>query len=360
MGREHLFEALTPALMALVWKRGAAAHAPLVVSGFFSSSTGLGQGARLFAQALREAGVELTTLDAGPVLDVPADVAFAAPSDRLPEGGVLVTHFNPTELRRYLPRTLGKALRGRRHIGYWAWELPAIPESWLPAFAYVDEVWCPSSFTAEAVRKAAPPGVPVHVAPHPIFMTPRPPPDRTRLGLPANACVTLMALDLKSTAARKNPRGGLDAFRRAVPEPRPDVRLICKLSGAQQEPALFAALTRETEAREDIILISESLTADDMIRLIASADILLSLHRAEGFGLLPAEAMWLGKCVVATGWSGNMDFMDEASSVLVPWRPLPVDDPQTLYAGGWWADPDIDAAADSLRNLIADPAARAA
>ncbi len=169
-----------------------------------------------------------------------------------------------------------------------------------------------------------------------------------------------MALDLKSTAARKNPWGAFEAYRRAVPEPQPGVKLVCKLTGFRQEPELFAALRQSVEARDDIVLIAEDLAAEDMTRLIASADILLSLHRAEGFGLLPAEAMWLGKCVVATGWSGNMDFMDEASSVLVPWRLIPVDDPQQQYAGGCWADPDLDYAATKLRDLIAEPENRAA
>jgi glycosyltransferase involved in cell wall biosynthesis len=356
---DHALTAITPALMATVWRRGRPAAPPLLVAGLFSSSTGLGQGARLFVQALADA-CEVATLDVGPTLHAPADLGEPRRPARPPEGGVVVTHFNPTELVRFLPRTLGRALRGRRHIGYWAWELPTIPQSWLKAFAYVDEVWCPSSFTAEAVRKAAPAGMPIHVVPHPIFMTPRLEADRSRFGLPIDACITLMALDLKSTAARKNPWGGLEAYRRAMPEPSADVRLVCKLSGARQEPTLFAALKQEAETRSDIVLLSEDLSGEDMTRLIASADILLSLHRAEGFGLLPAEAMWLGKCVVATAWSGNMDFMDEASSVLVGWRPIPVEDPQALYSGGWWADPDLDAAATALRALIADPGARAA
>ena len=355
---DRALTSMTPGLMASVWRRGTPAGGPIVVAGFFSSSTGLGQGARLFVQALADAHVLVATLDAGPVLKVPGDLPHVPARPRLPRGGVVVTHFNPTELIRFLPRTLARALRGRRHIGYWAWELPVIPRSWRSAFAYVDEVWYPSTFTAEAVRKAAPSRVSVRVVPHPIFMTPALDAERTRFGLPDEACVTLVALDLKSTAARKNPWGALEAYRRAVPEPRSDARLVCKLTGVRQEPELFEALRQEANARQDIILISQDLSSEDMTRLIASADILLSLHRAEGFGLLPAEAMWLGKCVVATAWSGNMDFMDESSSVLVPWRPIPVDDPQQLYTGGWWADPDIDVAAASLRALIADPQAR--
>lgn len=360
LGWDRALKAATPALMTVAWRRGRPAQGPLTVAGLFSSSTGLGQGARLFVQALQDADIPVAIFDAGPVLGTPGGLTPPPTDTPLEPGGVIVSHFNPIELLRLLPRSLAQPLRGRRHIGYWAWELPETPPSWLPAFAYVDEVWCPSHFTAEAIRRAAPADVPVRVVPHPIFVTPRLQPDRARFGLPESACVVLMALDLKSTAARKNPWGGFEAYRRAVPTPQPGVKLVCKLTGFRQEPGLFAALQQSVEARDDIVLIAEDLTTEDMTRLIASTDILLSLHRAEGFGLLPAEAMWLGKCVVATGWSGNMDFMDEASSVLVPWRPIPVDDPQQQYVGGYWADPDLDHAAARLRELIADPAARVA
>jgi glycosyltransferase involved in cell wall biosynthesis len=90
--------------------------------------------------------------------------------------------------------------------------------------------------------------------------------------------------------------------------------------------------------------------------LIAGADVLISLHRAEGFGLSPAEAMALGTPVVATGFSGVLDFMDETNALLVPFRSIPVDDPQRIYRGQAWAEPDVDAAAEALRRLRDDAA----
>src|SRR5262249_38782466 len=91
------------------------------------------------------------------------------------------------------------------------------------------------------------------------------------------------------------------------------------------------------------------------------ADVLVSLHRAEGFGLTPAEAMALGTPVVATGWSGVMDFMDADSAILVPSTPTPVKDPQGIYpAGQSWAEPDVAAAAAGLRGLRDAPDLRRA
>jgi glycosyltransferase involved in cell wall biosynthesis len=96
--------------------------------------------------------------------------------------------------------------------------------------------------------------------------------------------------------------------------------------------------------------------------LTASADIVLSLHRSEGFGLVPAEAMLLGKPVIATGWSGNMDFMDTTCAVPIGYRLVPAHDPRGVYdvPGAEWAEADPDEAVAQLRRLADDPALRAA
>ncbi|PXA84626.1 glycosyl transferase family 1, partial [Caulobacter sp. D4A] len=136
--------------------------------------------------------------------------------------------------------------------------------------------------------------------------------------------------------------------------------LVFKTVGAEAAPEAVATLRAAIGEADDVVLLTEAMSPRDKDGLVASCDILLSLHRAEGFGLFPAEAMAAGKAVVATGWSGNLDFMDAESAVLVPSRPTPVRDPQGLYAGGDWAEPDLDFAARALARLIDDPAERAA
>lgn len=360
-GVEATAYALTPALVRANWRRGRPGGEPVTVMGLLRSSTGLGDGARLFLQALQGEGVRAEGLDAGPWAEVAPDLPPWDGADDDPGaggGGALVSHLNPLELERVLRASWARPVRGRRHVGYWAWELPQAPDSWRRAFRFVDEVWAPSAFTADALRALAPASTPVRVVPHPVCARPPAVPDRAGFGLPPDACLVLVALDLKSTAARKNPRGALEAWRRAVPRPRPDATLVCKVGGADVEPALFAALAHELAGRPDVRLLDAVLPQARMDALLASVDVVLSLHRAEGFGLVPAQAMRLGKAVVATGWSGVMDYMTPETAALVRYDLTPAVDPQGLYAGALWAEPDIAHAAELLRELLDDPAAR--
>ena len=366
VGLQAAAHRLTPLWVRMNWRSGRPPGGPVTIAGFYTSSLGIGRGVRLLTAALRRGGMDVQACDVGRVLRVSSDLAVEAGAEAAGQrvadgGGVLITHFNPPELYRWVQRTRGRPLRGRRHIGYWAWELPTLPPTWREAFAYVDEVWCPSRFTAEAVRAAAPAGLPVRVVAHPVFMTPRPAPDRARFHLPQGACVVLTAFDLKSTLARKNPLGAIEAYRRAAPGVDGSSRLICKLTPGRTpaERRLEAEVEAAAAGRPDIVLLREALSEADMNQLVASVDVVLSLHRAEGFGLLPAEGLWLGKPVVATGWSGVMDFLDAQSAALVPWSERPVHDSQDMYTQGWWAEPDLACAAQALGTLMQDPAARA-
>ena len=156
-------------------------------------------------------------------------------------------------------------------------------------------------------------------------------------------------------AARKNPDGTIAAFARAFGDD-PNVELTLKTQNGARFPQALAALRAAAPPR--VRIIDEVWPYSRVKELIAGADVLISLHRAEGFGLTPAEAMALGVPVLATAYSGNLDFMDETSALLVPARQIPVVDPQNIYRGQTWADPDIEAAAQGLRRLRDDPALR--
>lgn len=359
---QRLSRALLPVWFIFVWRRGAKARpgAGVAIQGLLRSAIGIGQGGRLFVDALDRIGISVLQVDAGGWASVYADLDDEGRGDSQAFADVVVSHLNPPELERVVEKSWARAQRNRRHVGYWAWELPEAPQSWRRGFRFVDEVWAPSSFTADALRRIASADVPVHVTPHPVWASPAGAADRSHFYLPEDACIVLTALDLRSTSARKNPMGALAAYKAAAANAAEPSVLVCKVSGAAMEPELFARLRADCEARSDIRLVEQVLAPRDMSSLVASADIILSPHRAEGFGLLLAEGMRLGKAVVATGWSGNMDFMDQTCAALIDYSLTPAVDLQGLYAGACWAEPDLDHAATLLASLISSRDARLA
>jgi glycosyltransferase involved in cell wall biosynthesis len=332
---------------------------PVTVAGFHGAILGLGEGARGLVDALVQADMSTYAWDVSEALGHARRLnrGDEAPP---PQGkGVFIAHMNPPELIQLIASTGPAPFEGKRIIGYWAWELPDIPREWKAAFRYVDEVWAPSAFTAQAIRRSAPRRLPVRIMPHPVPIGDVEP-ARARYGLDPDRVIVLSAFDFRSTLARKNPLAALDAFRRATAMTRRPATLVFKTVGGGDAPAELATLKAMIGDSPDVVLLTNSMSAQDRDSLLASCDIFLSLHRSEGFGLLMAEAMAAGKAVVATGWSGNLDFMDDGSAVLVPYTLQPVHDPQGLYRGGVWAQADTDAASQALAGLIDNPDRRAA
>jgi len=329
-----------------------------VVAGFHGAVLGLGEAARGTVSALASVGVATRAWDVSEQLGHARRLDHGDTAAPAAGPGVMIAHMNPPELIQLIA-TDPTPFEGKRVIGYWAWELPAVPALWKPAFRYVDEIWTPSRFTADAVRRAAPRRMTVRVAPHPVPVSDGSP-DRTRFGLDPDRVVVLCAFDLRSTLARKNPLAALEAFRLATARTRRGAILVFKTVGGAENPAALAGLRTAVGGAADVVLIDEALSAADRDRLLASCDILLSLHRSEGFGLLLAEAMAAGKAVVATAWSGNLDFMDDQTGVLVPYTLIPVDDPQGLYRGGLWAQANVAVAGRALAELIDDDERRKA
>lgn len=341
-------------------RRNLAPTTPVTIAGFHGAVHGLGEGARMLARGFADIGEPTRAIDLSAEVGFPVTLSATFPSPGADEAaGVLISHINPPELMRWARATGGQPLARRHHIGYWAWELEEAPAEWAPAFDLVDEVWCPSAFAATAVRAMAPARVKVTAVPYPVYLNPRPAPDRARFGLAEDRVVVLMAFDLRSTAQRKNPYAALRAFRQAVKQASRPALLLCKVVGADLYPETFSELQALVAGDPGIRLMTDSLSARDMAVLTASSDIVLSLHRSEGFGLLLAEAIWLGKPTLATGWSSNVEFMDPASSLLVDYALVPVEGDGAIYRAGRWAAADEADAARKLARLIQDDDLRA-
>ena len=343
----------------------------LVVAGFLGTSSGLGELGRNFVLLFDRIGVtpHKANISAIAVEDFPAGDEF--PADVSTDGGVVIICCNPDVLLPVLVKFKKHNIAKMRVVGYWAWELEKFPAYWLDALDYVDEVWVPTHFIANALTrtvKAAGKSKVVSVVPcfkplddvvHPATVDPFP----QLQGRP----LAYFGFDVGSNVTRKNPQAVIKAFfkaRDALRARNSAVRpaLILKLHREVSWPEGVQALEALIGGDADVVLLKQTLTRDEMRALIARVDVVVSLHRSEGLGYTMMEAMLAGKPVIATGWSGNVDFMDSDSAILVPYTMIPVRDPQEVYnnLGASWADPDVDFAAQALERLFENPEERAA
>ena len=326
------------------------------IVGYFNAEMGVGQAGRLLTAAVAEAGMPLALHSHHAPRSSTAHAFLAEGSDGWPyDVNVLCVNADVTP---HLAATLGPAaFANRRTVGLWFWETQRLPPSMHAAFNVVDEVWAASRFVADAIRRDSP--VPVAVFPLPV-------PVRqwsTRLtrqdvGLPEGFLV-LSCFDMLSVPERKNPVGLIDAYCQAF-RPGDGANLVIKTINGDKCWRELEALRFRT-SRPDVHIIDGYRRATETMALMSHCDCYVSLHRSEGFGLTLAEAMALGRPVIATGWSGNMEFMDESVSHLVPYRLVTIPGGTEPYVGtGNWAEPDLDAAARLLRQVYADgPAALA-
>jgi glycosyltransferase involved in cell wall biosynthesis len=311
----------------------------VIIVAALQRNNGITSGARLQYAALRALGVEAELLDATP--------ALRNPLFRIPHrpGSAYIFHTGGPQTANLIASVLPHAAQAYR-VAYWAWELPAPPRDWSGCDRSVAEIWTPSTFSkASLVQLVTRPTevVPHHVPVHPMRQRNR------------NAPFTVLAMaDSRSSWSRKNPEGALRAFRTAFGSSAA-ARLVLKLGGRPEERDTLENALGELLRGGNIEIIRNYLDDASLAALYRDADVFLSLHRAEGYGLPMNEAMAHGLPVVATGWSGNLDFMGATDSCLVPYDLIPVNDASAIYAGGTWAEPDLAAAAAMLRRLADDP-----
>ncbi|MCI0720042.1 MAG: glycosyltransferase, partial [Acidobacteria bacterium] len=238
----------------------------------------------------------------------------------------------------------------RYNIGCWNWELSSFPPEWQGSFECFNEIWVPSNFVREAVGRVSP--IPVVRMPYPIN------PDREVLQtykrssfrLPSESFVFLYLFDFHSYAERKNPMAVIRAFKQAFSDEK-DVFLLVKCSHSNFAPLTLARLQEECRGA-NIRLYDAVLPSAAVHSLMSLCDCYVSLHRSEGFGLTLLEAMSLGKPVIATAYSGNMDFTTPRNSFLVRYRLVEIGEDHGPYKKGWfWADPDLNHAAELMRQV---------
>lgn len=331
---------------------------PLIVSGLLAEAKGVSQGARLSLAAFQAAGLAPVAHDIRGLLDR-RDAARAHLSSQQP-GGVWFVHVNAPEAIHAFSALKPQDWCDRYRIGYWAYELPRIPALWVRASKVFHEIWAPSTFVADALRSS---GVetPVRVMPHPAALDARPAmPARGAFGILSDTFAVLTLADLRSSATRKNLLGAITIYMQAFPSPSTEAQptsLIVKVREDAAHPAFLAHARHAARGRPDIRFLTGDLSAEDMRWLMASCSLVLSPHRAEGFGLPLAEAFMAGVPVLATGWSGNVDFMAGLPELMIDYSLVPVRDLYRVYRapGQRWAEPDIEDAVAKLLALAASP-----
>lgn len=323
-------------------------HGPL------RDATGMGEWTRSITRVLASASITHRPL-AFPsrfptpeqLADTPLSDLFGTPHDRLDINLVVANADAVGNVRDWLP---AHVLAGRCNIGGWIWETDTLPGRYADAADGLQAIITPSEYSAQAIRNTV--DVPVYTVPCALDfdLLSTASPDRAAFALPDDALLFGFFFDAKSVIERKNPGGLIDAFRAAFGA-RTDVGLVLKVNSPIHGSYEYETL--KTRARDlNVIWIERTLSLQDTLHLMASLDVYASLHRSEGFGLTMAEAMALGKPVIATGYSGNLAFMDADSACLVDHALVTTARAYGPYlAGSRWAEPSVEHCAQWMRTL---------
>ena len=322
------------------------------VIGLFNAEDGIGQSGRLLVDSLRSCNTPVSTVTFNKTESRQSNKYL---SDDVGRYKTIISAVN-AELVEPVQRKFGSEFfKDTYMIGQWFWELEAAPAWYKDAYEFVDELWAPTQFIKEMLQRDAPRDVVVTYMPLSL-QTPKV--DRTLskkdFGID-NRFLFLFLFDFRSVMKRKNPLGLVAAFRRAF-QPNEGPVLVIKCVNGEKRPSEFSELLSAVKGMDDIVIINEYFEAETSAALMNFCDCYVSLHRSEGLGLTIAEAMLFGKPVIATGYSGNLDFMTPETSYMVPWKRVKVGKGAEAYSSrATWAEPNIDVAAEMMRSVYENP-----
>jgi glycosyltransferase involved in cell wall biosynthesis len=321
------------------------------VVGYLRDETGVGENARAAMRALHSQGFPL----AWTMVSSPTGRKNDQSVLHLPQGNpynVNLLYVNADQIPVVYDELGAEFFEGKYNIACWAWELERFPEAWRDRFDYLDEIWVISRFMQDTLAHVAP--IPVVNMGVGIDKQPLPGASRSALGLPEDKFIFLFTFDMLSFIQRKNPWGAIQAYQRAFGPDFEHTALVIKVTNLDQFPEHRGPL-RQAMASVSGILMDGYLERSELDGLFTVCDAYVSLHRSEGFGITAAEAMCLGKPVIATDYAGNTDFMNASNSYPVAYRLIALEQDYGPYKKGEvWADPDLDHAAEQMRRVFAD------
>lgn len=337
--------------------------------GYLTANLGLGVAARNTAHMLLANGIPTRLIDVNPGGGMQGqDLTFAeqiAASARMASHNTNLFHINPDQVTYLLDPLKKRVVLGETlNVCVPFWELPHLPRLWEPPLRAMDAILAPTHFVEAAIASDIP-GARCFHYPQAVHVPEGIVPNRPAFGIDDDAFVFVMSFDVRSDIERKNPWGTIEAFHQAFPE-RSDVRLVIKANNVETIAGLGRHVDRLREVAADprVSVVDRPMGYREVLSLYASGDALVSLHRSEGLGLSLLEAMSLGKPVIATGWSGNMDFMTSGNSCPVGFDMTDVvAGTQPAYGKGLsgtqqWAEPRVKEAAEWMRRLAEEPELR--
>lgn len=268
--------------------------------GNICAESGLGQSCRLVASALDKTGFPLSIYKYEQLgAEGQGDHSWENRLSKELPYDVNLIHINPHELGLAFIQQDASVWNYRYNIGYWLWELEEFPDEWIPCFQCLDEIWAPSEFICNAIRKKT--TLPVRCMSYYVDVHIGTIYERKHFGIPEDKFLYLMMYDQSSCMERKNPIGVLNAFKMAFEKENENVGLVIKINNPTPESR--KQIRSVLDGYTNVYLIEETLSRDEVNSLTKCVDVVVSLHRAEGFGLVLAEAMLLGTPTVATNWS---------------------------------------------------------
>jgi glycosyltransferase involved in cell wall biosynthesis len=346
---------------------GSTFPAPVRVIGAIASQSGLGQATRMSIESLRRAGVQPQVLDFYLDNPAPRTMFYREPAITPAAGAINIMHLNGESLPLASAYLKPEMFEGAYNIGYFFWELPQAARCHHLALELLDEIWVSSDFnlkTYSALTDKPVIKVGMAVEDLPVSSDGRNA-TRAAYALPLDATVFMTTFDTYSFISRKNPAAAIRAFLTAFGQTAANVRLIIKthnmtaVLGESNARRLVTEIQDLVAADERIILIDQTLPYADLLVLKAACDCYVSLHRSEGWGFGALEAMQLGLPVIATAFSGNLEFCTPETAYNVPYKPvyLKPNDYIFVQPGDFWAEPDEAAAAAMMQAVAGDPAA---
>jgi glycosyltransferase involved in cell wall biosynthesis len=255
---------------------------------------------------------------------------------------------NPEMLKNALIKLPILPLYQNKNIGLFFWELEKIPNNWLRLSHWIDEIWVQSDFVLKIFKQMTPR---VFKIPFALDVKINKKLNRKSFNLPDKPFIFLFTFDYLSYFERKNPEAIVRAFKKAFGD-RKDVYLFIKTTHAKLHSEKDRQLKTLIGPASNIELRDEFLSNVEQSSLINLCDAYVSLHRSEGLGLGMAEAMFHGKPVIATNYSGNLEFMNDKNSLLVRYTKTNLKNDSYLHPENQaWAEPDTNHAAQHMKKI---------